>query len=151
MTVVSVEPSTSPGVLDLVRQGDEFGLSLYPPESYYALDAAELDRDDVELHVARHEGAAIGIAALVDAGDGTGELKRMFVDPAARGRGAARALLTAVEDAARRRGIHTLRLETGPKQPEAIGLYTSHGYDPIDAFGPYVGDPSSLCFAKSLA
>ncbi len=151
MTVVSVEHSTSPGVLDLVRQGDEFGLSLYPPESYYALDASDLDRDDVELHVARSDGRAIGIAALVDAGDGTGELKRMFVDPAARGRGAARALLDSIEAAASRRGIRTLRLETGPKQPEAIALYTSHGYEPIDAFGPYVGDSSSLCFAKSLA
>ena len=63
----------------------------------------------------------------------------MYVVPAARGRGVARAVLAGLEDAARDRGWTTLRLETGPRQPEAIGLYTRAGYRPIAAFGELRG------------
>jgi len=80
-------------------------------------------------------------------------VKRMYVVPAARGRGVSRAVLAGLEDAARDRGWTTLRLETGPLQPEAIGLYVSGGYRPIEAFGGYVGDPDaehSLFFERAL-
>jgi GNAT superfamily N-acetyltransferase len=104
--------------------------------------------------VARDEdGTPLGCGALRDLGDGVAEIKRMYVLPAARGRGVSKAVLAALEDAARERGWTTLRLETGPRQPEAIGLYTSAGYRPIDAFGAYVGDPDaedSLFFERSL-
>jgi GNAT superfamily N-acetyltransferase len=62
----------------------------------------------------------------------------MYVAPAARGRGVATALLAGLEDAARDRGWTTLRLETGTRQPEAVGLYTRAGYRPIEAFGAYL-------------
>ena len=68
------------------------------------------------------DGTAIGCGALRRIADGIGELKRMYVVPAARGQGVAKALLAALEDEARRRGWGTLRLETGPRQPEAIAL-----------------------------
>jgi GNAT superfamily N-acetyltransferase len=104
--------------------------------------------------VARDEdGAAIGCGALRELGAGVAEVKRMFVVPAARGRGVSRAVLTALEDVARERGWTTLRLETGPRQPEAIGLYTAAGYRPIDAFGAYAGHPDadeSLFFERLL-
>jgi GNAT superfamily N-acetyltransferase len=81
------------------------------------------------------------------------ELKRMYVVPDARGRGVATALLSALEGAARDRGWTTLRLETGPRQPEAIALYTRAGYRPIEAFGAYTGAPEaadSLFYERSL-
>ena len=56
--------------------------------------------------------------------------------------GVSKAVLAGLEDAARERGWTTLRLETGPRQPEAIGLYTGAGYRPIEAFGAYVGAPT---------
>ena len=77
----------------------------------------------------------------------------MYVVPAARGRGVATAVLTGLEDAARSRGWTTLRLETGPRQPEAIALYGRAGYRRTGAFGAYAGDPDaadSLFFAKDL-
>jgi GNAT superfamily N-acetyltransferase len=99
------------------------------------------------------DGTALGCGALRALGDGVAEVKRMYVVPAARGRGVSRAVLGALEDAARERGWTTLRLETGPRQPEAIGLYTSAGYGPVEAFGAYVGDPDaeeSLFFERAL-
>ena len=99
------------------------------------------------------DGNPLGCGALRVLGDGVAEVKRMYVVPAARGRGGSRAVLAGLEDAARARGWTTLRLETGPLQPEAIGLYTSGGYRPIPAFGAYVGDPDaegSLFFERVL-
>jgi hypothetical protein len=64
-----------------------------------------------------------------------------------------RALLSGLEDAARERGWTTLRLETGPLQPEAVGPYATSGYRPIAAFGAYAGDPDaadSLFFERVL-
>jgi GNAT superfamily N-acetyltransferase len=77
----------------------------------------------------------------------------MYVVPAARGRGVSKLLLGALEIAAGERGWWRLRLETGPRQPEAIALYTGSGYRPIGAFGAYDGDPDagdSLFFERVL-
>jgi len=83
--------------------------------------------------------------------DGTvGELRRMYVLPAHRGKGLGRALLAALEDAARELGYTTMRLETGNEAPEALGLYTSGGYAPIPCWGPFATDPKSRCFEKVL-
>src|SRR5207344_3353885 len=63
------------------------------------------------------------------------EVKRMFVPDEHRGQGYARALLAGLEDRARQSGYRRLILETGLAQPEAIALYPSSGYEPIDGFG----------------
>lgn len=61
----------------------------------------------------------------------------MYVRPDARGRGLSRALLGALEEEARGLGYAFVRLETGDRQPEAIGLYVSSGYQPIPRFGAF--------------
>lgn len=82
--------------------------------------------------------------------DGDAELKRMFVVAEARGRGLARRVLSRLEDDARAAGRTRMVLETGTKQPEAIGLYTSSGYAPCAKFGYYRHYPDSRCYAKPL-
>ena len=67
-------------------------------------------------------------------GPDVGEIKRMFVVPEARGRGLGRALLEALEDAARSLGYAVVRLDTGPKQPHAERMYRAAGYREIDNF-----------------
>lgn len=81
---------------------------------------------------------------------GIGEIKRMYVRPDARRKGIARAVLTGVEEHARAFGYTRLILETGTQQPEAIALYESHGYQPIDPYGHYKSSPLSRCFAREL-
>jgi putative acetyltransferase len=150
-TVISSESPRTPDVQELLRLGDEFTFALYPAESCYLLDVAELEAPGVTVFVGRDEGGrALGMAALVAKDDGSAELKRMFVHEDARGRGLASALLRAVEGAASTTGIATLRLETGPLQDAAIALYERAGYTRIPNFGPYVGDPHSVCYAKDL-
>ncbi len=158
------EPPRTPEVEELLRLSDEFTFALYPAESCYLLDVAELERPGVTVFIARDAGGrALGMAALVVAepalaplspADDTplpaAELKRMFVREEARGLGLARALLQAVEAHATAAGVATLRLETGPLQHAAIALYERHGYHRIPNFGPYIGDPHSVCYERPL-
>ncbi len=78
------------------------------------------------------------------------EVKRMYVVPAARRRGLARVMLAHLETTARVAGAEVMVLETGLRQPEAIGLYESAGYVPVEAFGHYAWSPTSRYFGKAL-
>jgi putative acetyltransferase len=148
---VGVELPRQPELLELMRQGDEFTLGLYPPESCHLLGVEELEAPGVTVFVAREENtAAVGMAALVDRGDGSAELKRMFVPEAARGRGIAGSILAELETFASERDIALIQLETGPLQPGAIALYERGGYSCIPNFGKYVGDPNSVCYEKRV-
>nr|WP_239178011.1 GNAT family N-acetyltransferase [Actinoplanes octamycinicus] len=78
------------------------------------------------------------------------ELKRMFTLAEARGRGVARRMLAAVEESARAAGCSRVILETGDRQPEAIALYESAGYQRIEDFGYYAGHEGVLSYAKKI-
>ena len=80
------------------------------------------------------DGVAICCGGVKDLGDGACEIKRMFVVPDARGRGAAQELLVALEDAARDLGYERVRLDTGPRQPHAERMYRRAGYAEIGNF-----------------
>ncbi|MFE2944662.1 GNAT family N-acetyltransferase [Streptomyces sp. NPDC059255] len=81
---------------------------------------------------------------------GDAEVKRMFVVPAARGRGLARRILTELEGSARAAGRVRMVLETGDVLPEAVGLYLSSGYVPTTGFGVYRDYPDSRFLQKPL-
>jgi GNAT superfamily N-acetyltransferase len=100
-------------------------------------------------------GAAVacgGLRPLPDdvAGPGSVEVKRMFVDPSARGSGVAVAVLRALEEEARGLGARRVVLETGTRQPDAIRFYAREGYDEVPLFGAYVGSGNSVCFTREL-
>lgn len=82
--------------------------------------------------------------------DTTVEIKRMYVVPDARGRGFARLVLARLEEIAVELGAQRVVLETGQPQPEAMALYRSSGYAPIDRYGYYRCSPLSVCFGKVL-
>ncbi|MCL3863150.1 GNAT family N-acetyltransferase [Actinotalea sp. K2] len=99
------------------------------------------------------DGEVAGCGALRAADgyrDGVGELKRMFVRPPFRGRGLSRLVLAELERRAVEQGLRRLLLETGVRQPEAIGLYRSAGYRRIPNYGPYVEEADSVCYARWL-
>jgi putative acetyltransferase len=100
--------------------------------------------------VGRLGGRPVACGAVRPLEGDVGEVKRMYVEPAARGRGPSRRLLAALEEAARSMGYVALRLETAHRQPEAIRLYESAGYRRIEPFGIYAGSRRSLCFEKRL-
>jgi putative acetyltransferase len=151
MTTVRIEDPRQPDVEAMLRAGEAFARLLYPPEECFLLSVDELAVAGTTVLVARDgEGTALGMVALVTQESGFGELKRLFVDEAARGRGTADAVMDALEHAARERGIRTLRLETGTRSTAALRFYERRGYAPIPAFGPYVGSATSVCLAQTL-
>jgi len=83
------------------------------------------------LWIARREGAAVGCIALQPLGPTVGEIKRMYVDPAHRGNGVARALVAHLIEEARARGYDTLRLGTLATMRPAQALYGSLGFREI--------------------
>jgi putative acetyltransferase len=122
-----------------------------PGATHFGLDPAEVSgRRGAFLVMYRGETAAgCGAVRLVDAE--TGELKRMFVAPGARGQGLGRRLVAALETEARALGAKRLILETGIRQTAAVALYRGCGFTPIPLYGEYLRSPeTSLCFGKEL-
>jgi putative acetyltransferase len=78
------------------------------------------------------------------------EIKRMYTSPESRGKGIASKVLSELERWATELSYENCILETGKRQPEAIGLYVKNGYKPIPNYGQYVGIENSLCFEKQL-
>ena len=134
----------------LIAELDAYQEALYPPESTHLLDLAALKQPNVLFAVAR-DGAhrAVGCGAIVLNAE-FGELKRMYVSPRCRGQGVARRILAVLESEARASGSTLLRLETGPFQPEALGLYEACGYERRGPFGKYADDPLSVFMQKQL-
>jgi len=78
--------------------------------------------------VAVREGKVAGMFGLEPASADALELRRMYVAPAARRLGLARAMLRFAEDESRRRGAARLELSTSELQPAALELYRRAGY-----------------------
>ena len=89
----------------------------------------------------------VGCVSLRPLSPGTGEVKRLWVAPQARGRGLARRLMTAIEDEARALGLTRLNLDTNHALSEAIDLYRKTSWQEI---APYSGFPSTIWFSKAL-
>ncbi len=89
--------------------------------------------------VALSDGLPVGCVALKGDGTNVGEIKRLWIAPAARGLGLARRLMEAIETRARTLGLTTLRLDTNRTLTEAIALYRATGWTEIAAFNtePY--------------
>jgi putative acetyltransferase len=132
---------------DLASEGTKSLLALHlagmnansPPGHVFALDLSGLQAPGVTVWTARENGKTIGIAALKELGDGTGELKSMRTHPDFLRRGVAARLLEHIIDQARQRRLSCLSLETGsgPAFDAALALYRKRGFQNGEAFADY--------------
>ncbi len=139
----------SAGASALLRASHALMEELFPSESNHYLSIDALCSDDIAFFIATRGGETLGCAALA-AKPGYGEVKSMFVAPAARGTGTGAALLKTLEDHARRLGLTHLRLETGNTLHAAHRLYERAGFTYRGPFGDYQDDPISLFMEKTL-
>ncbi|WP_350279981.1 GNAT family N-acetyltransferase [Kribbella sp. HUAS MG21] len=138
-------PPTDPDVLALTSaQQAELAATYGEDQPLVAL------HPDIAFTVLALDGTPVGCVGLQPVAPGLGEIKRMYVAPAARGWGLSRVLLEALETQAKLAGLTRLRLETGTRQVEAIALYTNHGYRPTPPYPPFEHEVASLCYAKDL-
>ena len=113
---------------------------------------AQFNKIDMIKHVvvayARDEPAGCG--AMKEYSLEAMEIKRMYVPPHMRGQGVASLILKELEAWCKELGYRRCVLETGIRQPEAIGMYQKNGYQIIPNYGQYVNVDTSVCFEKEL-
>ncbi len=114
------------------------------------VDPAEFLPPHGAFLVAYLDGEPVGCGGWRRYEEGTAELKRMFTTAAARRKGVARRVLAAVEESARAHGMRRMILECGERQPEAIALYRSAGYEPIPHYGFYKCAPEVVSLGRDL-
>jgi GNAT superfamily N-acetyltransferase len=107
--------------------------------------------DKIKFAVVAYEnGKPVSCGAIKEYSNDTMEIKRMYTLPESRGRGIAAKVLSDLENWTKELSFKKCILETGKKQPEAIGLYKKNGYKLIPNYGQYVEVENSLCFKKEL-
>ncbi len=135
--------------VSFLNASEDYAASLYPAESNHMLDVETLLRPQMNFFGVLVDGAVKGCGGFWAHEDYV-EIKRVWIDPSARGLGLSRKLMTVVEDEARVMGFKFARLETGISQPEALGLYRALGYVDRGPFGDYKLDPLSVFMEKAL-
>lgn len=102
-------------------------------------DARDMVHPRGAFLLAMSDGAAVGCVGLKGTGGSMGEVKRLWVSPAARGLGLSHRLMAAVEAEAGALSMTTLRLDTNRSLSEALGLYRNSGWTEIERFNddPY--------------
>jgi len=122
-----------------------------PGATHFQLDPEQVTGARGAFLVVYRDGAPVGCGAFRFIDAETAELKRMYVDPAVRGTGLGRRLVTALEEEARALGARRLVLETGVRQSAALALYRATGFGPIPLYGEYCLSPgTSICLGKEL-
>lgn len=131
---IVIEPARAadaPAVIALIaRVFAEYGFSWDPATE--VPDLYNLDRryagEAGAFWVARLDGQVVGSVGVERLPDGRGELHRLYLDAALRGRGVGRALVEAVLDWCRRAGIGRLTLWSDTRFDRAHRLYEGMGF-----------------------
>ncbi len=155
MNIERVDPA-SEAAGRLIAMSDAYMAALYPAESNHMLSVDALLQDNVIFlgcHMDGHLAACGAVKILFDDDEqlSYGEIKRVFVPQEFRGRGLSKHIMRALEDHLLDQDIRVVRLETGIRQPEALGLYFRLGYTERAAFGQYEEDPLSVFMEKILS
>ena len=149
-TLIAPERADSADAVPLITELEAELAQHYPAKSRHGYSVEKLLREGVAFFVARVDGKPAGCGGVQIYGGEYGELKRMYVRPAFRGRRIGGLMLEHLASHARQAGVPLLRLETGIHQSAAIRLYEAYGFSRRTAFPPYHPDPLSLYYEKRL-
>lgn len=144
---------TDPRIVALLEYHVATALAQSPRESCHAFDVSALQRPEVSFWAIWDGDEVLGVGALMDLGDGHGEVKSMHTARAARRRGIANAMVRHIVATARERGFRRLSLETGSMDyfAPARALYARHGFVLCPPFEGYAPDPNSVFLTLDLA
>jgi putative acetyltransferase len=151
MQIRSLDAAT-PAARHLLDLSDAYMGALYPAESNHLEGVTALKQPGVHFigGYVDEELVACGAVKLMDDDGIYGEIKRVFVLEAHRGKGYSRRVMESLEQHLREQGVFIARLETGIKQPEALGLYRKLNYVDRTPYGKYLPDPLSAFMEKTL-
>ena len=149
VTITSERPDSEVSI-ELIAELEAYLVPMYPAESRHGYSVDKLLREGVAFFVVRCEEEVAGCGGVQLVDHAYGEVKRMYVRQAFRGRGLGRRILDHLAAHTRTHGLAGLRLETGIHQQEAIRLYEGSGFQRIPPFGPYGEDPLSRYYEKRI-
>jgi len=135
--------------IKLVKQLDDYLAELDGEEHAFYNQLNKIDKLK-HVIVAYENSEPVGCGAMREYSPEKMEVKRMYTLPEHRGKGIATTILTELETWAAELSYTKCVLETGKRQPEAIGLYKKNGYTIIPNYGKYVQMDNSVCFEKEL-
>lgn len=148
---------THPDVQALVAEVQQEYVARYGSPDESPIDPTMFDSPGGAFFVGRLDGVPVAMGGWrfrpdVSRLDGVAvvEIKRMYVAPSGRRQGLARVVLAHLEQTARNSGADVIVLETGTAQPEAMAMYESSGYEPVEKFGHYAWSPKSRCYGKRV-
>jgi len=141
--------SQNPDFITLVRELDQY-LAGVNGESHGFF--AQFNKIDMLKHtvVAYINNTPAGCGAFKAFDTSAAEIKRMFVQPAFRGKGVASAILKELETWAAEEGFTACILETGSHMPDAVALYAARGYNVTAKYGQYADSELSVCMRKDV-
>lgn len=150
--IIRVDNPNNTQITRLLHEHLQDMATLSPPESVHALDVDSLCTADITLWAAWEREDLLGCAALLDLGDGHGEIKSMRTSKQHLRRGIAACLLEHLITQARHRSYTRLSLETGsaPAFAPARKLYIKYGFTFCAPFSDYVTDPHSVFMTREL-
>lgn len=147
MAIRLIAPQTADDWREARRLIEEYAASLNVDLCFQNIDhelehlAEEYGPPSGAFLLAKDSESALGCVGLRRSAEGVGEMKRLYLAPAARGRGVGRLLAQAIVAAARDLGYASVVLDTLPTMKEAQALYASLGFKPTSAyrFNPIAG------------
>jgi len=134
----------------LIIELDAYQSTLYPSESCHFDSIETLQSSNVKFCGVIEKSNIIAIGSVKIFND-YGELKRIYVPIAHRGKGLAIKIIQKLESLLLDCNIQIVKLETGPYSKDAIQLYEKLGYGICDKFGSYNDDPLSTFMEKQLS
>jgi putative acetyltransferase len=156
--LIQPERADHPQVVALLDALDRYLGELYEPDANHILSIDELMAPEVSFFAAWQGERIVGTGAVRrmpgeagTQGRAYGEIKRMYVDPALRGRRLGRRLIETLEASLREHALDLALLETGRDQHEAVRLYERSGYGYRGAFGGYPDNGLSVFMQKAIA
>jgi GNAT superfamily N-acetyltransferase len=139
-----------PDAAGLITRLQDLYARIYGTPDDSPIDDAEFVPPRGALAIGYVDTEPVAMGAWRRIGDGTAELKRMYVDDRYRGRGFSRAVLTWLEESASAHEMTTMILETNQNHPAAIALYSSAGYRPVPHYGYYADNPDTVSLGREL-
>jgi putative acetyltransferase len=148
MEIVAVTGPTDEIRLLVHELNQELG-ALYTLEQCHGLALDAIFQPHIRFFMARQNGRVAGCGGVALFAD-FAEVKRMYVRPAARGRGVADAIMARRIAETRDAGLSILRLETGTRSVAAIRFYCKSGFRGCTAFEPYASLPPHRIAASAF-
>ncbi len=148
--VIAVETPLQDDVRTMIAELNATLHALTPPEFCFHMTVEQMAEPATTLLVARQDGMAVGCGALKRHDAATGEVKRMYTRPAARGHGIGGTILSRIEALALATGLRQLVLETGDRNPAAWRIYERAGFARCGTVLDYPDNPYSVFYTKVI-